>query len=363
MTEPASSPAVGLLEFHPVLKRMRWGGRRLETVLGKPIGEESDYAESWEVSCHPDGLSVIRGGPFDGRTLQALVEEHPEAVLGPRRVRSDRLQPVKGPAEAGHYEHPAHRRGDEFPLLIKLLDAGDRLSVQVHPDDEQAAAFQPGENGKTEAWVILDAAPHSLLFAGLKPGVDRDRFRESIADGTVAESLHSFRVSPGDCVYVPAGTVHAIGEGILLAEVQQSSNLTFRLYDWGRLGSDGKPRPLHVDEALACIDFTRGPVDPVSPRVISESDPRSELLVRCPYFEMRRHTATTPFELATEESLRVLMVVEGSAEITAGDDRRRLGKGRTLLVPACCGSVRIAPDGGAAVVLDVSGVFESHSIR
>jgi mannose-6-phosphate isomerase len=340
MNGPALSRPVGLLEFPPVLKRMRWGGRRLGTVLGKQFGEGDDYAESWEVSCHPDGLSVVRGGPFDGRTLQSLVREFPEAILG------------------------SNRRGDEFPLLIKLLDASDRLSVQVHPDDDQAAAFQPGENGKTEAWVILDAAADSLLYAGLKPGVDRDRFRESIADGTVADCLHGYRVSPGDCVFVPAGTVHAIGEGILLAEVQQSSNLTFRIHDWGRLGRDGEPRPLHVDEALACIDFTRGPVAPVSPRVITEANPRSELLVSCPYFEMRRHTATSPFELATGGSFRVLLVLEGSAEVTAGDDRCRLGKGNTLLAPASCESVRIAPKGGAVVVLDVSsGVFESARIR
>jgi mannose-6-phosphate isomerase len=337
MNVPASSQSIELLEFAPVLKRMRWGGRRLETVLGKPLGEGNDYAESWEVSCHPDGLSVIRGGPFDGRTLRSVVREQPEAVLGRRR------------------------NGDEFPLLIKLLDANDRLSVQVHPNDEQAAALHAGENGKTEAWVILESQPESLLFAGLKPAIDRERFRQSIEDGTVADCLHSFPVSPGDCVFVPAGTVHAIGEGILLAEVQQSSNLTFRIHDWGRLGTDGQPRPLHVDEALACIDFTRGPVDPVSPRVISESEPRTELLVSCPYFEMRRHTATTTFELPPRDSFRVLMVLHGAAEIIAGDDRRRLVTGRTVLSPACCGAVRVVPEGDAGVVvLDVaSGVFHS----
>lgn len=337
MNDPTSSPPVGILEFQPVLKRMRWGGRRLGTVLGKPLGDGDDYAESWEVSCHRDGLSVVRGGPFDGRTLQSLVREQPAAILGDER------------------------RSDEFLLLIKLLDANDRLSLQVHPNDEQAAKLQPGENGKTEAWVILDSTPDSRLFVGLKPGVDRDRLRQSLEDGTVAGCLHSFPVSPGDCVFVHAGTLHAIGESILLAEVQQSSNVTFRLHDWGRLGTDGRPRPLHVEEALAVIDFARGPVDPVTPRVISEPKPRTELLVNCPYFEMRRHTATTAFELASPGTFRVLMVLRGAAEIVADDDRRRLVAGRTLLVPACCGTVQVVPEGAAGVtVLDVvSGVFGS----
>jgi mannose-6-phosphate isomerase len=318
----------GLLQLGPVLKRLRWGGRRLQTALGKPLGDGEDYAESWEVSCHPDGLSVVNGGPFDGQSLQSLVAQFPQAILGDRR------------------------RGDEFPLLVKFLDVNDRLSVQVHPDDEQARRFRPGEKGKTEAWVILDAQPGSLLFVGLKPGVDCDRLQRSLEEGTVAECLHSFPVAAGDSVFVPAGTVHAIGEGMLLAEVQQSSNRTFRLFDWGRLDADGRPRPLHIDEALACIDFSRGPVDPVTPVVLSEANPRTERLVCCPYFDMRRHTADSAFSIPSAGSFHVLMALEGNVTVASGEDRVLLPKGQTVLVPACCESVTVFPENGPATLLD-----------
>lgn len=320
---------IGLLQFHPVLKRIRWGGRRLGTVLGKPIGEETDYAESWEVSCHENGLSVIAAGAFDGLTLKELIHQRPDTVLGGRRS------------------------SDRFPLLVKFLDANDRLSVQVHPDDAHAARFQPGANGKTEAWVVLDATPGSLLYVGLKPGVDERRLRKSLAGDALEDCLHSVTVAAGDVVFIPAGTVHAIGEGILLAEIQQSSDITFRLYDWGRLGTDGKPRPLHIEQAISCIDFDRGPVDPVSPRILSEGDPRSELLVESPYFVLRRHTAARRFSLTAADRFRVLMVLQGSVEVAAASDRRNLPRGGTVLVPACCPAVEILPrESERAVILE-----------
>ena len=325
----SSSPTqYPLLKFLPVLKRIRWGGRRLQTVLEKNLGEGNDFAESWEVSCHPDGLSVVDGGPFDGRTLESLVKRDAESILG------------------------ANCRGDEFPLLIKLLDANDRLSVQVHPNDQQAAQFPPGENGKTEAWVILDVRPESRLYVGLKTGVDRSRLKQALDDETVAECLHTYTVSAGDCVFIPAGTVHAIGEGVLLAEVQQSSNLTFRLFDWGRFGTDGQPRPLHIEQALACIDFDRGPVDPVVPAMIADENPRTELLVNCPFFEMRRHTSASEFAIRTHGSFHVLLVLDGEATFSVENDHVTLRTGETLLTPACHPSVEIAPGNDAVVVLD-----------
>ncbi|MFQ5733218.1 MAG: type I phosphomannose isomerase catalytic subunit [Planctomycetaceae bacterium] len=326
------SPPIGLLQFRPILKRIRWGGRRLGTALHKPLGDADDYAESWEVSGHPSGESVVDGGPFDGRTLTELAEAYPEMLMGPRRP------------------------SDSFPLLIKFLDAHDRLSVQVHPDDARAQRFQPGENGKTEAWVILDASRGSRLFVGLKPGVNRAALRTALEAGTIERCLHGYAVSRGDCVFIPAGTVHAIGEGILLAEVQQSSNLTFRLYDWGRVGADGAPRTLHIEEALDCVDFERGPVDPVRPRIVSSGGPLTELLVDCAQFAMRRHTCSAPFDLYTRNSFRVFVALEGVAEVSAENDRRDLPRGKTLLVPACRPSVRIAPRGGGELVLLEVGV-------
>ena len=321
---------LGILEFEPVLKRIRWGGRRLGTVLGKRLGNESDYAESWEVSCHPNGPSIVANGPFAGRTLQQLAEQFPDELLG------------------------TTRRSDAFPLLIKFLDATDRLSVQVHPDDERAKQFEPGANGKTEAWVILDAEPDSRLYVGLKEGVDAGRLRRALDAGDVEDCLHTIAVQPGDCVFIPAGTVHAIGEGILLAEVQQSSDITFRLYDWGRVGADGKPRELHIDEAMTCIDFDRGPVDAVVPRVESEANPTTETLVASDYFTMRRHSSNVTFTLPPVYSFRVLMTIQGTATLQERTSRIPMSVGTSLLIPASCGPVEIQPGDDGVAVLDVT---------
>jgi mannose-6-phosphate isomerase len=307
------------LRFRPILKRIRWGGRRLGTVLGKPVGNETDYAESWEISDHGAEQSVVVGEPYDGWTLQRLVREEPQALFG------------------------RHAGLEQFPLLVKFLDASDRLSLQVHPNDEQARRYDPRENGKTEAWVIVDAVPGSRLYAGLKRGVDRDGLRTHLAAGTVEECVHSFEVAPGDCVFIPAGTVHAIGEGILLAEIQQSSDLTFRLHDWGRVGQDGRPRALHVKESLACVDFERGPVGPAMPCVLREGNPREEELVRCPHFVIRRHRGTAAVSIRGGREFHILMLLQGSAELSCGGIVDSLRMGETMLVPADSPEVHIAP--------------------
>lgn len=325
-----------LVTFRPLIKRIRWGGTRLGSVLGKPIGDVSDAAESWEVCDHGDDQSVVATGPWQGRTLADLVRDENPALFG------------------------RHAGRTQFPLLIKFLDATDRLSLQVHPNDAQAATFIAGENGKTEAWVILDAAPGSRLYAGLKPGVDRAHLEQRLSAGDLEESLHSFEVHPGDCVFVPAGTVHAIGEGVLLAEVQQSSDITFRLHDWGRVGADGKPRTLHVNESLMCVDFDRGPVNPVVPARLSaanfakdassDSTNRHEELVRCDYFVMQRHTCRTPFALAADDRFQVLMALEGAARVRCGGETAMLAKGHTLLATAQRGKVTIEPEGNVALL-------------
>lgn len=309
-----------VLQFQPILKRIRWGGMRLGTVLNKPLGNGSDYAESWEIVDHGSDQSIVVGGPLDAWTLSRLVEEHAVELLG------------------------IHANLSQFPLLVKFLDAQDTLSVQVHPNDQQARRFDPRENGKTEAWVILLAEPGSRLYVGLKEGVDRAQLSTQIADGTLPDCLHSFAVRPGDCVFVPAGTVHAIGAGILLAEIQQSSDLTFRLYDWGRLGSDGQPRELHLQEAMECIDFNRGPVDPVMSRVIADEPHRVEALVRSQHFSIDRHTASEPFAVTRDDRFRILMLLDGRAKIVCDTPSHILQRGQTVLVPAAAPESRIVPE-------------------
>ena len=315
------------LAFQPLLKRARWGGRRLEQVLGRPLGPGNDWAESWEIADCGDAQSLVTGGPFAGHTLRQLLQQHPAALLGPQA--------------SGTTEHAP----PEFPLLVKYLDANDVLSVQVHPDDTRAARMQAGTRGKTEAWVILAAEPGSHLYCGLKAGVNRAQLEAAIAAGNIEHCLHRVTAKPGDCLFIPAGTVHAIGGGILLAEVQQSSDITFRLDDWGRLGADGQPRPLHIDESLECIDFARGPVNPVVPQLLSSGPCRSELLVTCPYFEIRRQTLTAPHSLETTGRFRLLLAIRGSGALTVAGQVDTLEPAAVRLIPAAAGTVHIQPDG------------------
>lgn len=316
-----------LLRFHPLFKRNRWGGRRLATVLNKPIGSEADYGESWEVADHGIDQSLVDGGPFDGWSLSRLVGEQAEELLG---RHADRTQ---------------------FPLLVKFLDARDRMSVQVHPSDVLARGFDASENGKSEAWIVIDSAPDSQLFAGLKNGVTPEDFKRNLTAGTVADCLHVVSARPGDCVYIPAGTVHAIGEGILLAEVQQSSDLTFRLHDWGRLGSDGQPRELHIENSLLCIDWDQGPVTPVTPEPIAGMSQQAEQLVACEHFVIQRHSASTPFPIPAEDRFRILLAINGAASLRCGEQTVALPLGGTVLIPASADDVEVVPT-DAVVLLE-----------
>jgi mannose-6-phosphate isomerase len=299
------------LVFEPILRRLIWGGRRLGTLLGKPIGDGDDYAESWEISDYRDSVSVVRDGTFAGSSLRDLVRSRPTELFGRSRAEQDR-----------------------FPLLIKLIDARESLSVQVHPDDALGKELA-NDSGKTEAWVVLDAEPGSLIYAGLKPGVDRDRLERAIRSGEVEPLLHRFEPRPGDCVMVEAGTVHAIGAGVLLAEVQQTSDATFRVFDWNRVGPDGKPRELHVDQALRSIDFERGPVDPLVARpLVLEDGNVNEALARCRYFQLERWTLQAPQEIGREDRFTVVMVLSGEIRVSRGSGELVLRRGETMLLPA-----------------------------
>lgn len=309
------------LRFAPHLKRLRWGGRRLGSKLNKPLGDHSDYAESWEVCDLGTEQSVVCGGPLAGWTLSKLVRERPDELLG------------------------VHAGLTQFPLLLKFLDAHDRLSVQVHPNDEQAQHYRPGERGKTEAWIVLAAENEACVYAGLKTGVDRPTLETALHCGSVESCLQRVSIAAGDCLFIPAGTVHAIGAGVLLAEVQQISDITFRLFDWNRLDRLGQPRPLHVAEALDSTDFSPGPANPVVPRVVSrDASHLHEALVSCAYFTIERHTARTPVVLPRDNRCRMLMGLQGVLRLAGIDTAETLSCGQTLLLPASCPALKLSPD-------------------
>ncbi len=313
------------LRFQPVLRRYLWGGRRLETSLGKPLPPGDDWAESWEIVDHGPDQSVVESGPLAGTTLGQLVGRHGRELLG--------------------RHHPQPR----FPLLLKFLDAARTLSVQVHPDDARAARLDPPELGKTEAWVVLEAEPESVIYAGLQSGIDRDALAAAIRQGKCQDCLHVLHPSPGDCIFLPAGTVHALGAGLLVAEIQQSSDVTYRLFDWDRVGPAGRPRPLHVQQALDSIDFRRGPVEPQQPR---PTDRREVCrLVECEKFVLNRWEFDGPLRAGGDDRCHIISVLQGSAEIEGDPAKSALPCGGTALLPAGLGAVQLSPRAGT-VLLD-----------
>jgi mannose-6-phosphate isomerase len=242
-----------------------------------------------------------------------------------------------------------HHPQDRFPLLMKFLDARRTLSVQVHPNDGQAALLDPPDLGKSEAWVVLAAEPGSLIYAGLRPGVGRAELVEAIRQGTCEQCLHRFEPAVGDCVFLPAGTVHALGEGLLVAEIQQSSDTTYRLFDWNRLGTDGKPRALHVEQALEVIDFDRSPVQPQELRPTNR--PGVGRLVECDKFMLDRRQLDSPQTVGGDGRCHVLTVIEGSVTV-AGDPCPDVpARGTTVFLPAAVGEVLLTPR-SPAVLLD-----------
>ena len=317
---------MGPLKFVPILKRLRWGGRRLGELLGKSIGPHVDYAESWEICDCGTDCSTVETGPWQRWDLRDLIRELPRDMLG------------------------RHAGLDRFPLLVKFLDAHDRLSVQVHPDDTQAATLAPGQRGKTEAWVIVEAAAGSHIFAGLKSSVDRPTLERALTEGTLEQCLARHEVAPGDCFFIPAGTVHAVGAGIVLAEVQQSSDVTFRLFDWNRTGVDGRPRPLHVQQALSCIDFKRGPVSKIFRKGIPAATDGTDDVVICPFFTLRRHDLVTSKTIVADDRCHILICLDGEWECGGHDESHKLAPGSAVLAPASSLPVQIAPQGRGTIL-------------
>lgn len=311
--------------FEPILRRYIWGGRRLGAELGKSIGDGEDYAESWEVCDHGDDQSRVSAGSLKGKTLGELVSERGEELLG--------------------VHHPQPR----FPLLIKFLDAQKTLSVQVHPNDEQGAKLDPPDYGKTEAWVVMGANDGAKIYSGLKRGFDREALAREISRGTCELGLNQFEPTPGDCVFIPAGTVHALGAGLLIYEIQQSSDTTFRLFDWNRVGTDGNPRPLHIEQALEVIDFERGPVEPVKPE--SGEKAGVEVLVRSDKFVLERWSIASERSLESNHRCHLVSVVEGELSVEGDESGAPLMRGSTILIPASSDSVKLIPQGNTVALV------------
>lgn len=313
------------LRLDPTFRNYPWGGRKLSTHLGKTLPSDGNWAESWEVVDHPEHESIVASGPLAGKTLGWLMREHGRWLIGD-------VQAVAG----------------RFPLLLKYLDCHRVLSVQVHPDDEYGLKMTPPDLGKTEAWYIIKADPGAILYAGLKPGVDRDGLAEAIEHGKTAECLHVIEPKAGDCVFIPAGTVHALGAGLLVAEIQQSSNTTFRLYDWDRVDDKGQSRPLHVAQSLETIDFASGP------RSCQVPKPTSEIgrvrLVECDKFSFDRVSGIASCSIGGDGRFHILTVPEGRVTVEGGGVKEILTTGQSILLPASSPICEISLDANAVLL-------------
>jgi mannose-6-phosphate isomerase len=313
------------LKFKPRFVEKIWGGRRIETTLGKPLPAGKQIGESWELYDFPPGVvesstdwvsAEVANGPLAGKTLHELVTTHGRAITG--------NVPLVG--EAG-----------QFPILIKYLDAREDLSVQVHPP--QAYADQhPGSHLKTEAWYVVENEPGSRLLKGLVPGVTREAFEQSILDGSVEAKIQAIPVKPGDCHYLPSGTVHALGAGILVAEVQTPSDTTFRVFDFNRIEpATGQPRALHVQQAMECIDFTGGDKTQQVRSHVAGHFTTVTRLVRCPFFQIEKVRMTEGVEEPVPYDQPVVwMMLQGQAQVRVDGVRESvlISRGDTVLLPA-----------------------------
>lgn len=302
-------------ELIPPVKDYIWGGTRLRDEFRKK-GSGERLAESWELSCHKDGQSIIAQGEYRGKTLSCYIAENPSA-LG-----------------------TACGKFGAFPVLIKLIDAKEKLSVQVHPDNEYAERAE-GEFGKTEMWYIVDCDEGAELIYGFREKLTKDEFRRAIAENTLLDKVCRVRVKKGDVFFIEPGTLHAIGEGILIAEIQQNSNTTYRVYDYGRIGNDGKPRELHIEKALDVT--TLAPARPYKLREPSVLEGREvRLLADCEYFTVSKQVITGESELcADESSFNHVLAIEGEGVLSCGDSEISLKKGSSVFVPSGTGAYNI----------------------
>lgn len=307
------------LVFQPIFKERVWGGRELQRLFNKKLPEGRRIGESWEISDRPGDESVIASGAFAGKTLRWLMENYSPEILGRARAAD----------------------GNRFPILCKILDARENLSLQVHPPATKAAELN-GEP-KTEMWFVADAAPEAELFVGLKRGVTRNQFEERLATGAVARCFHHTPVRAGDAMFLPSGRVHAIGAGLVIFEIQQNSDTTYRVFDWNRVGLDGRPRELHVAQSLASIDFSDFEPSLVSSQYDGGNGARSRPIVRDPLFNVD-HLELKPGaqKVLTENKLQILAVIRGKVDVQSEGNLLTLDAGQFALIPAEMESTTLA---------------------
>ncbi|MGV8828568.1 MAG: type I phosphomannose isomerase catalytic subunit [Breznakibacter sp.] len=299
------------LKFAPIVKEKIWGGQKLKTVLNKDLGNLNNGGESWELSSVPGDVSVVANGALEGSTLTELLARFKGELMG---------------------EQVYARFGDMFPLLIKFIDANDDLSVQVHPDDAMASV-RHNSFGKTEMWYVMAADQGAKLISGFSKTIDKSDYKPLLEQGKFLDVLAQHEVKPGDVLFMPAGRIHAIGKGVLVAEIQQTSDVTYRVYDYDRRDDAGKTRDLHVDEAQDAIHFNDSDSGIVSYKIIAGD---AVNLVNCPYFctsvvgvdgEVNR-------DLPGADSFHIYMCVEGSCEISTSGGSVSMSMGETVLIPA-----------------------------
>ncbi len=309
------------IKLVPEFKEIIWGGNKLKTDYNK-VSDLNNIAESWELTVRDDGMNVIADGEFAGLTMQEYIDKN-------------------------GFEVVTNKELDRFPLLIKFIDAEDNLSIQVHPDDEYGL-LKANSLGKTEMWYVIDAKPGAKLVYGLKPGCDIKSLGEAISNGTVEEQLNYVNVKKGDVFFIPSGLVHAIGAGILLAEIQQNSNITYRVYDYNRVGKDGKPRELHVTDALnVIVNRSEYEIDKIR---YSKGEKTSTCLASCEFFTVDKYDIDGKKTFSTNvESFNSVLCLDGNAEITYNNEKFPLVKGDSYFIPANMGDYSI--EGKAQIIV------------
>ena len=309
------------LKFEPILKTIVWGGEKIAPYKGIET-EQKHIGESWELSGVAGNESIVAEGPLKGKTIAQLVKEYKADLVG---------------------KHVYENTGDEFPLLIKFIYALSDLSIQVHPNDELAAKRHNGSKGKTEMWYVVDAEPGAHLLSGLTEKITPEQYAAKVADGTITDVLARYEVHPGDVFFLPAGRIHAICGGCFIAEIQQTSNITYRIYDYGRLGLDGKPREVHTELAKDAIDYT------VYDNYRTEYTPRQNEeveVVSCKYFTTSIYDLTLPYarDLSEIDSFLVVMCLSGTGSLEVDGEEVEIHQGETVLVPASADDICFVPD-------------------
>jgi mannose-6-phosphate isomerase len=313
--------------FHPIFKERVWGGRELERLYGKILPSGTPIGESWEISDRPGDASVIANGPLAGKNLRWLMENHRAELLGDAK--------------------PANE--NRFPLLCKILDAREKLSLQVHPPASKAAEL--GGEPKTEMWFIAAAAPNAELFVGLKRGVTRTEFEKKVRTGEVAECFHRVPVRAGDAMFLPSGRVHAIGAGLVIFEIQQNSDTTYRVFDWNRVGLDGKSRELHVAQSLASIDFNDFEPTRVETKFVADGKIQKRALVNSPLFNVEAWKLNSGAgSLLQPKKLQLIAVPNGEVEIKSGATAVKLSAGQFSLIPASLERTEILAESDTALL-------------